>query len=119
MAYPGLPGGVGLPCAARSAALAGWTPRAAPASPPEATLKTAMFAFSTRSSAPNGTRPFRPSKHGHFPIKHGHSPIKHGHFPINQVKRSEWYSTVSPVMLERSRVTAALPGNMQQAGPLE
>ncbi len=33
-AHPGLPGGVGRPCAARSAALAGWKPRAAPASPP-------------------------------------------------------------------------------------
>jgi len=30
------------------------------------------------------------------------------------VKRSEWYSTVAPVMLERCRTTARLPGGMEQ-----
>jgi hypothetical protein len=30
------------------------------------------------------------------------------------VKRSEWYSTVSPAMLERCRTVARLPGGMQQ-----
>ncbi len=34
VAHPGLPGGMARPYTARSAALAGWTPRAVPASPP-------------------------------------------------------------------------------------
>lgn len=39
------------------------------------------------------------------------------HFAFTgSVKRSEWYSTVAPVMLERSRTTARLPGSMQQVG---
>jgi hypothetical protein len=32
------------------------------------------------------------------------------------VKRSEWYSTVAPAMLERCRTTVRLPGGMQQVG---
>ena len=44
-------GGTARPCAARSAALAGWTPRAAPASPPSPALKTTALALSTRCEA--------------------------------------------------------------------
>ncbi len=62
MAYPGLPGGVGRPCAVRNATMAGRGPRAAPASPPKATLKTPTFALSTRY---NLTRALS-IKHGHF-----------------------------------------------------
>jgi hypothetical protein len=47
MAHPGLLGGMTRPCAVRGAALVGWTPRAAPASPPEAALTMAVLALST------------------------------------------------------------------------
>jgi hypothetical protein len=54
MAHRGLLGGVVRPRAARSAALAGWGPPAAPASPPWTTLQTAILALSTTSSHNTG-----------------------------------------------------------------
>ena len=48
MAHPCPPGGTGRPCALRSASLADWTPRPAPARPLKVTLKTTIFALSTR-----------------------------------------------------------------------
>jgi hypothetical protein len=48
MAHRSLIGGMARPCASQSAALVGLQPRAAPASPPSATLNMAMFALSTR-----------------------------------------------------------------------
>ena len=48
MACRGLPVVMARPCAALSAALAGWGPRAAPASPPWPAKKTTMLVFSTR-----------------------------------------------------------------------
>ena len=48
MAHPGLPGGVARPCALRSAAVAGWGPRAAPASLPEPALNMTVLALSSR-----------------------------------------------------------------------
>ena len=60
------------PCAARSAALAGWKPRAAPASPPGPALNMSALALSTRCDKNTGafrsnTGAFRP--HGRFPAK--------------------------------------------------
>jgi hypothetical protein len=80
MAHPGLPGGVGGPCALLRVALAGWTPRASPASPPYVTPETTMFAVPTTRPSPHGRFSI---KHGRFPIKNGRFPIKHGRLPTN------------------------------------
>ena len=48
MARRSLVGGMARHCAARSAALAGWKPRALPASPPEPALNMTVLALSTR-----------------------------------------------------------------------
>ena len=47
MAHHSQPGGVARPCAARSASLADWGPRAAPASSPKPTLNLTVLARST------------------------------------------------------------------------
>ena len=64
MPHPGRPGGVGRPraarSAARSAALAGRVPRAAPASPLEPALRMSVLARSTTIQ-----------RKGNLPIKHG------------------------------------------------
>jgi hypothetical protein len=52
MAHPGLTGGTARTCAARSTALAGWTPRAAPASPPQPALNMAFSSFQPGGRAP-------------------------------------------------------------------
>lgn len=53
MAHPSQSGGVARPCAARIAALVGWGPRAAPASPPEPVLNlpALTLSLSTRRAA--------------------------------------------------------------------
>ncbi len=79
MAHSGLLGGVARPCAVQSAALAGWEPRAAPASPPLPALNMTVLALSN-TRCPRHRR--LPIKHAYFPMEHGHLPIKHGHFPI-------------------------------------
>jgi hypothetical protein len=48
MTHHSQPGGVASPCAARSAARAGWGPCAAPASPPSPVLNPTVLALLTR-----------------------------------------------------------------------
>ena len=62
MAHHGLPGGMARPSSARSAALAGRGPRAAPARPPEPVLHLTLFALSTRRDGLCALAP-RPAAH--------------------------------------------------------
>ena len=107
MAHPGLPGGVGRPCAIRSVALSGCGPRGtscgAPRPNPRSTrrpsrhstrwpftkgtvqsntgaLQSTTGASQSTTGASQSTRAF-PNHHGRSPIKRGRSPIKHVRFP--------------------------------------
>ena len=76
MAQPGFPGGVARPCAARSVALAGYGPRAAPASPALPALD--MAGLCSRAAAGLGMVPDVQGRGGTLqPIDHGRVPMGH------------------------------------------